>query len=263
MTTVLPFEIAAFGCTLRAAASCPDAYDILDRYLFPSLPRLPQTAANPDLCIGIEEDGGRFLLFMGDLQVAAAARPFDLVPNLTDLVDECIVRRLTSVRAVHAGAVQLGDRVLLLPGRTHSGKTSLVAELLRRGATYLSDEYALIDAEGQAHAYPRPLLLRNGKPGRTPLLAQDCNAPVASKPAPIGWIMELQYYDSEDWSVIPVPQSHGSLILLRHTPHVLADAPDLLDRFQRAAAGARCYAGRRMDVAKAADEILRLTVASL
>jgi len=258
MPSIPSFEIAAFGCRLRAAATSCDAYDVLDEYLFPSIPRLTDSVAAPDLRIGIENDGDRFLLFLDDVQVAAASEAIGLVPDLIHQIDESIVRRLTSLRAVHAGAVQLDDRVLLLPGRTRSGKSSMVAELLRRGATYLSDEYALIDAEGRAHAYPRPLLLRNGGPDRTPLLPKDFPAPVACEPAPIGWIMELEYHDADGWDIVAVPQSQGSLILLRHTPHILADAPDLLDKFQRAAAGAHCFIGRRMDAARAADEILRL-----
>jgi len=259
MPGLLPFEIVAFGCHLRAAASCQDGYEVLDRYLFPSLPRLAQSAANPDVSIEIEKSGDNVCLLLNGTQIAAASQAIGLVPHLIHEIDESIVRQLTAVRAVHAGAVQLGGQVLLLPGRTHSGKSSMVAELLRRGATYLSDEYALIDAEGRAHPYPRPLLLRNGNPNQTPLLPQDCHASVAAGPAPIGWIMELQYRESEGWNVVAVPQSHGLLILLHHTPHVLAEAPDLLDRFQRAAAHARCFTGTRMDAARAADEILRLT----
>lgn len=263
MAGPLPFEIAAFGCHLRAAASCQDGYDVLDRFLFPSLPRLTESATTPDLRIQIENSGGEVLLLINGVQIAAASHAIGLVPDLIHQIDESIIGQLTTLRAVHAGAVQLGDRVLLLPGRTHSGKSSMVAELLRRGATYMSDEYALIDIEGRTHPYARPLLLRNDKPVQTPLLPQDCHASIASEPAPIGWIMELDYREPDGWNVVKVPQSHGLLILLRHTPHVLAEAPDLLDKFQRAAADARCYTGTRMDAAQAADEILRLTEAPL
>ena len=47
-----------------------------------------------------------------------------------------MIERLTTLRALHAGAVVWNQRALLLPGATHAGKSSLVAELLRRGATY-------------------------------------------------------------------------------------------------------------------------------
>jgi hypothetical protein len=147
---------------------------------------------------------------------------------------------------------------LLLPGATHAGKSSLVAELLRRGATYFSDEYALIDPQGRVHPYPRPLLLRNGCPEQFPVLAGECNAPVGDAPAPVGWILSLDYQPARTWAIEAVPQSEGLLTLLRNTPHVLADLPDIVGSFQRAVAGATCYTGRRTEAKDAADEIFRL-----
>ncbi|MGD0445052.1 MAG: hypothetical protein ABSA39_14050 [Edaphobacter sp.] len=180
------------------------------------------------------------------------------MPDLIRVLDDAVVQRLTSLRAVHAGAVVWGERVLLLPGITHAGKSSLVAEMLRRGATYFSDEYALIDTEGLVHPYPRPLLLRNGNPEQVPMLATEYNASVGGAPAPVGWILSLEYEPECTWSVAPVPQSEALLILLRNTPHVLAESPDLVPVFERAVAGATCYAGHRPDADEAVSRILQL-----
>jgi hypothetical protein len=49
---------------------------------------------------------------------------------------------------------------LLLPGRSFSGKTTLVAALIGEGARYYSDEFAVLDRDGLAHPYPRRLSLR-------------------------------------------------------------------------------------------------------
>jgi hypothetical protein len=202
--------------------------------------------------------GEQLQLSVEDVVVTSASRAIHLVPALIRVVDEAVIQRLTGLRAVHAGTVVLGGRALLLPGATHAGKSSLVAELLRRGATYFSDEYALIDSQGRVHPYPRPLLLRNGCPEQVPMLAGECNAPVGDAPAPIGWILALEYQPAETWSVAAVPQSEGLLTLLRNTPHVLADSPDMVAAFQRAVAGATCYAGRRTEARDAAEEIFRL-----
>jgi hypothetical protein len=146
----------------------------------------------------------------------------------------------------------------LLPGATHAGKSSLVAELLRRGATYFSDEYALIDAEGRVHPYPRPLLIRNGSPDQSPMHPDEYNASVGDAAAPIGWILSLEYLPACSWSIAPVSQSEALLNLLRNTPHVLAESPDMVQVFQRAVAGAACYVGQRPEAAHAVDKILQL-----
>ena len=61
---------------------------------------------------------------------------------------------------VHAGVVGWKDRAILIPGLSHSGKTTLVDQLIRAGATYYSDEYAVLDARGRVHPYPRALGMR-------------------------------------------------------------------------------------------------------
>jgi hypothetical protein len=173
-------------------------------------------------------------------------------------LDDAVVQRLTTLRAVHAGVVLWGGRALLLPGSTHAGKSSLVTELLRRGATYFSDEYALIDSEGLVHPYPRSLLVRNGRPEQVPMLPAECNASVGDVPAPVGWILSLQYLPGCTWEATAISQSEALLTLLRNTPHVLAESPDMVRVFECAVKGAICYTGRRNEAADAVDHILRL-----
>ena len=61
---------------------------------------------------------------------------------------------------VHAGVVAWKDRAILLPGRTLAGKTHLVAELVKAGAAYFSDEYAVLDEDGWVHPFAKPLSMR-------------------------------------------------------------------------------------------------------
>ena len=85
-------------------------------------------------------------------------RPSRFVPAYPTLLDVAnvlgltVVERLPDLVAVHAGAVAIDGRALLLPGSTQTGKTLLVTALLERGATYLSDEFALLDEHGRVHA---------------------------------------------------------------------------------------------------------------
>ncbi len=231
---------------------------MLECYVLPSSPRIDSAADEPDISLCVVRVAEQFQLSVDDVVVASSYRVVSLVPALIRVLDDAVVQRLTGLRAVHAGIVQWGERALLIPGVTHTGKSTLVAELLRRGATYFSDEYALIDSEGLAHPYPRPLLLRNGSPVQFPVLPSEYNASVGDGPVPVGWILSLEYNPAGTWSVASVPQSEGLLTLLRNTPHVLADSPHMLGTFQRAVARATCYTGCRTDAVHAADQILRL-----
>jgi hypothetical protein len=252
------FRVRAYGCNIQVETSCPEGYTTFEHYVFPSLARTISTAGQPDIFIRISRVADQFQLLADDVTVASADRAISLVPDLVRVLDEAVIQHLTMLHAVHAGAVLWGGRALLLPGATHAGKSSLVAELLRRGATYFSDEYALIDSSGRVHPYPRPLLLRNGCPEQSPMLPAECGAPTGKAPAPVGWILSLEYQAASIWNVAAIPQGEALLILLRNTPHVLAESPDMTVAFLRAAAGATCYAGRRTDAVHAVSEILQL-----
>ena len=150
----LTLEVGAFDCTIRASTNSPQAFEILSRYILPPLPRINDTAVQPDILICLDEIGEEFQLLVDGEVMASASRPESLAAHVVHFLDGAVVERLTGLCAVHSGIVQWNGRALLLPGATHSGKSSLVAELLRRGATCFSDEFALIDAEGRAHPYP-------------------------------------------------------------------------------------------------------------
>jgi len=76
--------------------------------------------------------------------------------RVAKLATECIF--------VHCGVVGWEGRAILLPGSSCCGKTTLVKCFLEAGATYYSDEFALLDSEGKVHPYPRPLQIRR-QPG--------------------------------------------------------------------------------------------------
>lgn len=61
---------------------------------------------------------------------------------------------------VHAGVVAHRDPAIVIPGSSFTGKTTLVAALVRAGATYFSDEFAVLDERGCLAPYAKPLSLR-------------------------------------------------------------------------------------------------------
>jgi hypothetical protein len=251
------FGIEAFGTHIAVIADCEQALATLERYLLPPLPRISSDIATAEIVVRVVSDGTSFQIFCGDfVELAPDLRA--LAVKSVRLLDEAIVKRLTNLTAVHAGAVELCGQALLLPGGSHAGKSALVAELLRRGALYLSDEYALIDAVGRAHPYPRPLLLRNGSPEQIPCLPDELDAKVGRLPVPVGWILALEYDPAAHWRISAVPQSEALLILLRNTPHALADTPRIVAPLKRASATSTCYTGTRERAADAAEHILRI-----
>jgi len=258
MSSIFVFGVRALDCNIRIETACREAYDMLLRYIFPPLPRNENLSNSPQILICVGKLSERFQISVDGAEVATAGNVMDAVLATIKALDDAVIKNLTTLYAVHAGAVILSGRALLIPGSSHAGKSSIVAELIRRGAGYFSDEYALIDANGFVHPYPRPLLLRNGRPRQTPTLPEDFKAHFADGPVQIGWILNLEYEAESAWSVQKIPQSEAVLNLLKNTPHALAESPAMTAAFLQAVAKAGCYSGLRGDVIPAADQILKL-----
>ena len=153
---------------------------------------------------------------------------------------------------VHAGAVGWRGRAILIPGSSHSGKTSLVAALLRAGATYYSDEYAVLDAEGRVHAYPRPLLLRRDGLPDARIRPEEFGARVARRPLRVGLVLAARHRERGVWRPIRLTPGRAVLALLRHTPAARASPQIALSYLETVARQAMVLDGQRGE----ADQIV-------
>jgi hypothetical protein len=123
---------------------------------------------------------------------------------------------------VHAGVVEYGGRAILLPGRSRAGKSTLVAELVRRGAGYYSDEYAVLDGDGRVHPFPRRLALRSGPLGPGFFRAEDFGGRVGRRPLAVGAILALRFAGAEAAALSPLSAGAAVLELLDNTLTVRA-----------------------------------------
>ena len=92
-------------------------------------------------------------------EVFAAATEEDVVQWLCQDIDNTVAQRSRQMLFVHAGVVGWRGLAIVIPGRSHTGKSTLVAELVWRGAVYYSDEFAVLDDTGRVHPSRRPLVL--------------------------------------------------------------------------------------------------------
>ena len=258
MSSDCVFGIRAFDSYLRVECDNVRLRNMLHRYILPPLPRCDASCVAPDISIQAMQSPDSFQILVDGQRVASAITIDDAVLEVVKAVDDALIKRFKSLRAVHAGAIVLRDKALIIPGTSHAGKSSLVAELLRRGATHLSDEYALIDSLGRIHAYPRPLLLRNGSPKQSPMLPEELTSSFATGPVSVAWIFAIEYSPGAEWEIRRLSQGEAVMLLLRNTPHEMEHTPGMVDSFLALAANAECYQGKRGEAGKAADQILSL-----
>jgi hypothetical protein len=158
---------------------------------------------------------------------------------------------------VHAGVVGWNDRAILIPGLSHSGKTTLVDQLIRAGATYYSDEYAVLDERGRVHPYPRALGMRlpNSDESRK-VRAEEIGAKVGSKPLRVGLVVSTNYKHGARWRPKEVSRGRGVLELMSNTVSARSQPEMALNVLPVALESARILKGVRGEAAEIVDSIL-------
>ncbi len=161
---------------------------------------------------------------------------------------------------VHAGVVGWKGRAIVVPGRSYSGKSTLIAELVRAGATYYSDEYAVFDARGRVHPYHKPLEMRaEGSAKQTKITVEEIGGRSGIKPLPVGMVLLTHYKAGAKWRPRKLTAGAGVLGLLNHTVSARRDPEKALATLQHVTAAAEVLKGTRGD----ASELSRIILSRL
>ncbi len=198
------------------------------------------------------------LLYNG---LARMLRTFDdeqifktLEANIRLTVAETARRRVF----VHAGAVGWKGQAIVIPGRSFSGKTTLVAELVRAGATYYSDEYAVLDNQGRLHPFAKPLSIRqNGSGDQVDYPVEAFGGAAGKKPLPVGLVVVSNYKSGARWKPHSLSAGQGVLELLAHTISARRQPGVALQTLHQVASRASVLKGQRGEARQVVDSLLR------
>ena len=120
---------------------------------------------------------------------------------------------------VHSGVVAWKGKAIVIPGKSYNGKTTLVAELIRNGATYFSDEYAVFDTEGLVHPFERDLSVRDGEDRKiADVPATEFGAASGDRAVPVGMLLLTKYEPDAEWRPEMATIGEG---ILETVPNVL------------------------------------------
>jgi hypothetical protein len=261
-TAGIAFE--SYGLKIGVRVSDPAALERVRSCLPPGW----QPARSPDvdylMSLRIGGASGRpnirnySLLYGGLARLARTMDQDELFQTLENELQLFVAEWATNRVFVHAGVVAWKGRAIVIPGRTLAGKSTLVAALLEAGATYYSDEYAVLDGRTLVHPYPRPLSLRQAGGARPQRLrAENLGSSVGTAPLPIGVVAVTRYLPGSSWRPRLLTPGTGALELLNHTIPTLRAPERVLTTLNRLAPRARLLKGPRGEARETAHLLLR------
>jgi hypothetical protein len=200
----------------------------------------------------------QFNLLYGDITRVARALDLDQVLDVFESNVKLYVAFAARRRVfVHAGVVGWRGQAIMIPGLTLSGKSTLVTALVRAGATYYSDEYAVLDSEGRVHPYAKPLGLReNFSPRQKRVPVERLGGVAGRKPLPVGLVVLTQYRSNARWRPRELSPGQAVLAVLAHTVPARRRPEAALATLGRVTTSAVVLKSLRGDVEEVVDSLL-------
>ncbi len=159
---------------------------------------------------------------------------------------------------VHAGVVGWRGKAIVIPGYSFSGKSTLVAALVRAGATYYSDEYAVFDARGRVHPYAKPLKLRHqAEDSAVNHRAEGLAGRPGVKPLPVGLVVATSYEQGARWRPRALPPGRAIMAMLANTVSARTNPQAALATLGQVTPHTLVLKGRRGEAEEMADVLLR------
>lgn len=217
---------------------------------------LVKQAASGDVRVSISSLGdGTYLVTRdeGELMTAPLQRALDFLES--HLRHEVATRSPDKI-IVHAGVVGIEDQAVVIPGETRSGKTTLVAALVRAGAAYLSDEYAVIDEGGLVHPFAKPLSIRDDESVSHDYPVERLGGQIAAGPLPVALIVFSRYHAGAAWHPRPLSDGDAMLALLHHTAQTRDRPASTLAALKRAIEPAIVLEGERGEAEEVVPSLL-------
>src|SRR4051794_11414953 len=246
-----PWSIAfeSFGVRVRVTADAPEVIERIPLVLPPDARPCP---AGEEAFAVLTDEDGRYRFTRGESPAPIGLELESALSVLETQLQIHIGFHAPNRIFVHAGVVAHAGRAIVLPGSSFAGKSTLVLALVRAGAVYYSDEFAVIDEQGLVHPYLAPLWLREPGPQRLDGL-EHFHGRQRGEPLRIGAVVVTTYRAGAQWNPTRLSPGRGALAMLSHALSALERPQEAVDFITRALDGAVVLEGERGE----ADDVAR------
>lgn len=234
-TRVQSLSVSVLDTLIEVQSSVAGVVAGMRRVLADLRPRPRQGRRRPECVLRVEPGrSGAMRLCRDEEELLRTTDPAYLLASLEYELFGAVGRCARKHLLLHAGAVALGGRGVLLPGEPDAGKSTLVAALLAHGFRYFTDESAALAlGTGRLAPLPRPLHLDDRswdllRPRRAVLsrhryhpsdparrYARPAARLVARRPVPVGLVAFLRRRPGARARAEPMRPGHALAGLMR------------------------------------------------
>jgi hypothetical protein len=211
------FTFQSFGVNVKIESNSPEllneAAAMSDRSLLGNIK--PIKAKKPDIVFRLDQHGPQsYRMYLnGEPNVSGRSR-WKFLKFYEAMLRTMVGEYAPDLVFIHAGVVGWKGRAILMPADSYQGKSTITAELVRRGAAYYSDDFAILDKKGRVHAFPRMISLRDENYRPFELAPESIGGSMWEKPIPVGFILFTGYKPKARWRPKVLSPGQGVLDLI-------------------------------------------------
>jgi hypothetical protein len=259
-STDIAFE--SLGVRVRVTADAPEVLERVPALLPPDSRPCPPATADGSYEIRSRAEGRYDFLLDGSPVTEGIELPVAL------MLLEAQLRIYVGLNApnrifVHAGVVGHRGTAIVIPGLSFAGKTTLVLALVRAGAVYYSDEFAVLDERGRVHPYAKPVSVREGGEVQTDHEIERFGGVAGDTPLEVGAIVFTEYRPGAEWNPTEVPSGKGALSMFANALPALKRSEEAMRAIKHAVSGALLLEGERGEAEAMAPALLARVSAHL
>ena len=254
------FESYGFRVSLESdrADLLAKAAGIAKRALLDRLVLIENPSGDAGYRFGFDLKDGVYYLFQNGQQTNYSVSEFVLFKYFNSVLRVTVAENAVDTVFLHAGVVGWKRKAAVFPGRSFKGKTTLVVELIKLGAEYYSDEYAVIGLDGKVSPFPRDLSLRSYvvEHDEVDIAPSVFGARIGVEPLNVGFVIITEFDEQAVWQPQRMSTGRGILETIPHTIPIQADTQMSLNILNLAFANAIIAKSLRGDARRDAVSIL-------
>lgn len=255
--------IRSHGVLVRMKTNDRDAFREIIPILHSNLPGCEIDLSSDDIAehefIYIWNPSKLDALYKDGVKVSTRRRRNEALHLTGSQVRICIAEFAPDHVFIHAGVVAINGKAIVIPAKSMSGKSTLTAELVRLGAIYYSDEYAVIDRNGFVCPFPKDLSMReDGEFVQTDIPIEEFGGRQGTEPIPVEMILITAYKPNARWKPRELSPGQGFMELVSHTVPIRQNPTIAMERLSKIVRTSRIIKTKRADAAKTASTLFKM-----